>query len=142
MIWFIHPFATDKKEFGKYYNAHCRIIPGNDDWILCTDWDAMILHYSAFHVIETAIKRYPDTAIFGARCNRIALNWQRTTFDMEQESDSHKYHEEKAIKLAETFKDGQCKDVPYVAGFFMLFRKSYWKLSPFQERIYNNKHEL
>lgn len=142
MIYRFQPFATDKKDFGKVYNAHCRLVPNDEDWIQITDYDAMILHHSVYPVIDAAIARYPNTAIFGARCNRIALNWQRTTFDMDEETDSMEYHTKKAIELAECYSDGQCKDVAYVAGFFLLFRKSYWKLSPFQETIYDRKHVL
>lgn len=140
MIYYFKPFATDKK-IGRVYNAHCAIVPNSADWICCMDYDAMILTPETFQVIEAAIARYPDTAIFGAFTNRIAYPHQRITPHME-EYDGIRYHTTKAIELAEKYADGECEEARSVAGFFMLFRKEYWMKSPFQENIYDDRNNL
>src|SRR5688572_5395349 len=75
-LYKFQPFATDK-QIGREYNGHCQLVPNNDDWILILDYDCQILCPQTYQVIENAIKRYPDTAIFGALCNRVAYSHQR-----------------------------------------------------------------
>jgi len=133
MIYKFEPFSTSK-ELGKEYNAHCEMVPRDEDWILIRDYDTMFLVPETFQVVEKAIENYPDTAIFGAMCNRIGLKHHRLE-DVMPENDSVRMHMKIARAMAEEFKDGQCKPVSYVAGFFMLFRKAYWKLNPFQKTI-------
>lgn len=140
-IFRFQPFATDKSQFGKVYNEHCAIVPRDDDWIQIMDWDAMILAKEAYPVIDAAIKRFPDTAIFGAKTNRVNRLEQRCSVELDT-NDSMLYHLHKAKAHAESYKDGQCDPTSLVAGFFLLFRKSYWKHNHFQEHILNRKAQL
>jgi GT2 family glycosyltransferase len=140
MIYKFQPFATDKL-IGREYNGHCSLVPNDDDWILILDYDCQVLCPEAYQVIENAIKRYPDTAIFGALCNRVAYSHQRIT-SLPDEDDRMRGHIETAIDFAERYRSGEAVPARTVAGFFMLFRKSYWKQTPFQERIYDDKGNL
>jgi GT2 family glycosyltransferase len=140
LIYKFQPFATDKM-IGREYNGHCQLVPNDDDWILILDYDCQILCTEAYHVIENAIKRYPDTAIFGALCNRVAYSHQRITA-LPDEDDRMRAHIRIAEERTVRFANGEAMPARSVAGFFMLFRKSYWKQNPFQERIYDDKGNL
>lgn len=142
MIWKFQPFATDKRYFGQEYNAHCSIVPNDDDWILIIDYDCMILSRMAYPIIEKAIQRYPDTEIFGAMTNRVGYSFQRINPNEQDENDSIKHHLKIAEEKARLFADGQCKDSHTVAGFFLLFRKSYWNNNKFQDHIIDEKGNL
>ena len=134
MIYRFQPFTTDKSKFGEVYNAHCEIVPNDDDWIQIMDYDAMILTPIAYKIIDKAIEVYPDTAIFGAMCNRIAHDFQRPTISI-NENDSMRGHIAIAEDRAHNFQNGDCANVRTIAGFFMLFRKSYWMEGKFQDHI-------
>ncbi len=139
MIWSFQPFST-KNDIGEY-NRHCERVPNSKDWILIKDYDCMILCPESFNVIDKAIERYQETAIFGAMTNRIAYSHQRLLPQMD-ENDSIRHHTQIAMDLAEKYKDGECEDCKNIAGFFMLFRKEYWEKSPFQSTIYDDKKNL
>lgn len=133
MIYKFQPFSVTK-ELGKEYNAHCSLVPNADDWILILDHDAMIMCAETYATIEKAIARYPDTAIFGAYTNRIGYPFQRMSLCMCEEKDI-KVHHRIAKSQAINFADGECEPAHTLAGFFLLFRKSYWERSPFQRDI-------
>jgi GT2 family glycosyltransferase len=133
MIYYIKPFSVDKN-LGEVYNKQCSIIPNSEDWICLQDYDCMVLCVETFKVIEAAIERYPDTAVFGALTNRVAYHHQR--LHPMSENDSIKHHIQIAKERAKLF-PSECEPVKNVAGFFMLFRKSYWENVPFQDRIVN-----
>lgn len=140
MIYKFQPFSTTK-ELGKEYNAHCALVPNDDDWILILDYDVMILVPETYKVIEAAIARYPEVKIFGAMTNRIGLSGQKYN-GLISDNDSMKHHIQIAKDLAEAHKDGECHEINYVAGFFMLFQKSYWRCNPFQPGIFNERGNL
>lgn len=140
MIYKFQPFATDK-QIGREYNGHIQLVPNEDDWCLVLDYDCQILCPDTYQAIENALKRYPDTAIFGAMTNRVAYSHQRIMLSPDPE-DRMRVHIETAIERAEMYRDGECFEAKTVAGFFMLFRKSYWKKSPFQEKIYDKAGNL
>lgn len=137
MIYRFQPFSTDKK-LGEVYNAHCSLVPHDDDWIQLTDYDAMILTPDTYRVIERAVARYPDTDIFGAITNRVGYTSQRllpmmdTNYNME-------YQIATAKGLASRYGAGEVKVAKAVAGFFLLFKKSYWKKNPFQPFIFDKR---
>lgn len=134
MIYRFQPFSLTK-EVGKEYNGHCEIVPNPDDWIMILDYDAMILTDETYKVINEAIKHHGDsTDVFGAMTNRVGLSYQRYHDEMD-ESDSIKKHYRDAVGAANKYPNGQCKDVKFIAGFFMLFKKSYWLRNKFQEKI-------
>lgn len=140
-VFFFKPFSIDKK-IGEVYNSHCSIVPNSEDWICIMDYDSMILCPETFQVIESAINRYPETAIFGAMTNRIGYSHQRRLPHMDVNANMRE-HTQISIDLAIQFKDGECFETKIgVAGFFMLFRKSYWEKSPFQSEIFDQKRNL
>jgi len=133
MIYKFQPFSITK-ELGKEYNGHCELVPNDDDWILIIDYDCMILTPKTYQVIENAIKKYPDTLVFGALCNRLGLQSQRLE-KQPDENDSIMHHMLRAEALADWYADGECVDANQAAGFFLLFRKSYWKENRFQDTL-------
>lgn len=52
------------------------------------------------------------------------------------DNDSIKHHIQIAKDRAKEF-PSECEIVKNIAGFFMLFRKSYWEENPFQDNIVN-----
>lgn len=140
MLYKFQPFSTTK-ELGKEYNAHCALVPNADDWIMILDYDAMVLVPDTYKVIEAAIARHPDTVIFGAMCNRISYPYQRISKEP-SENDSVISHMSIARELAIKYADGECRDARTVAGFCMIFRKSYWEQSPFQSRIFDENGNI
>lgn len=138
MIYKFKPFSTTK-ELGKEYNAHCALVPYDDDWIAIMDYDTMFLDPLTWHVIERAIIKHPDTTIFGGVTNRVGYSFQRAGLFTEERMIPHY---QKAHELAIKYLNGECKDVSSVAGFFLMFRKSYWNQNPFVERIMDNRGNL
>jgi hypothetical protein len=137
MLYKFQPFSVTK-ELGKEYNAHCAIVPNDHDWILILDYDAMVLDPITYQVIENAIKRYPETDIFGAITNRVGLSYQRR-LPMLDTNTNLEYHKAEALKLGRKHLDGFSIQCSYVAGFFLLFKKSYWNKYRFQETIIDKK---
>lgn len=144
MIYRFQPFATDKRQFGSVYNAHCAIVP-DGNWIQITDYDTQILTTRIYEIIDEAIERYPDTDIFGAMTNRIAYNHQRHTKEM-CENDNLKHHIRIANELARQYPNGECIEPPKerysIAGFFFLFRKEYWNRVKFTDTIIDENGNL
>jgi len=134
------PFATDKN-ISREYNGHCELVPAEADWILIMDFDAMILSHKTYQVIENAIKNYPETLIFGAMTNRVGYSFQRL-LPAQDENDSIKYHIQIAEQLADQYPNGEYEKANQCAGFFMLFRKSYWLKNKFQDRIMDTTGNL
>lgn len=138
MIARFQPFAVDRHKFGETYNYHCSLVPDGNMWIQITDYDAMMLLPEQYALIEKAIKRYPDTAIFGAMCNRVGYSFQRLTIEPDT-NDSIRHHIREAEGQMWRYPDGECEEVKSIAGFFMLFRKSYWEAcGGFQDTIIKN----
>jgi len=141
VIYTFQPFSLDKNTHGDTLNAHCEIVPNDEDWILLLDYDAMILTPKTYQVIHKAIENNPDAKIFGAMTNRIGLHSQLLGKEPDQ-NDSIKRHITIAEKLADQFPNGETKPGMVCAGFFMLFRKAYWKeVGGFQKAI-QNEHGL
>lgn len=139
MIYRFQPFSTDKKLFGQVYNNHCELVKDSNAWIQLTDYDTLPLTPESYLVIEKAIQRYPDTAIFGAMTNRLGLREQRLNQDEPDPNSNIEWHITKAKELAEDYQDGECKDARTIAGFFLLFRKSFWEQNKFQDQIRNER---
>ncbi len=135
MIYKFQPFSSTK-EIGKEYNAHCELVPNDDDWILILDYDCMILDPRSYQIIEKAIDRYPHIEVFSAFTNRVGYPWQRF-LHMPDESADMKFHLTKAQQLATRFESGECKTLPTAAGFFLLFRKKYWLENRFKDTIWD-----
>jgi hypothetical protein len=140
MIYKFQPFSPTK-EIGSEYNAHCSMVPNPTDWILIMDYDAMVLDPRAYRIMELAIDRYPQVEIFGAYTNRIGYPWQRFNHMPDENSDI-RYHLNKAKMLADRFPNGEAGTLPTPAGFFLLFRKSYWMENNFQPTLWGENQKL
>lgn len=138
MIYVFKPFSLTK-QIGDAYNAHCEITPPGS-WILIMDYDAIILDPRAFQIMEEAIRRYPDTDIFSCYASRIGYNHQRLTTRIE-DNDSIGYHIQIATDQATKY-GSDCKNVPSIAGFFMLFSREYWERNPFQKGMFDDSGRL
>ncbi len=137
MIYIFQPFSLDKNTHGDTLNAHCEIVPNDEDWILLLDYDAMILSTKTYNVIHKAIENNPEAKIFGAMTNRIGLHSHLLGKNPDP-NDEIKRHIAMAEKLADQFPNGECKLATQCPGFFMLFRKAYWKeVGGFQKPLIN-----
>jgi len=141
-IFRIQPFCTDPNQFGRVLNDHCAASPY--EWIQLMDQDAMLLdHIEANKVMEQAIIKYPDTDIFGAYTNRCGYLWQMTD---DWEESNHEMLDTDRIEFLNVLaartrimNGPSCKHIPSVAGFFMLFKKSYWEKNRFQDKVIEGK---
>ena len=141
MLYTCKPFSIEK-ELGKVYNAHCAMVPNEDDWILIMDTDTMLIEPSVtYPVIFKAIEAHPDTTIFGAMTNRVGIPSQRVFADQDPNPDIID-HYKMTLALAERYRNGECKQVRFVGGFFLLFRKRYWMRHKFQAEIRTDKKRL
>jgi hypothetical protein len=119
------------------------MVPNDTDWIQIMDYDAMILSTNTYQVIENALTN-PHNAhiqVFGAMTNRIGRTLQRLLPEPDT-NDSIAHHIKIAERLAEQYPNGETHPSLMAAGFFLLFRKSYWKQNPFQEKIISDKGQL
>ena len=137
MIYRFQPFSP-QKELGKVYNGHCKLVPNQSDWIQLMDYDSMILTPFTFQIIEQAIMKYPDTAVFGCMTNRVGYPYQRLN-KLPDENDSIRHHMEISHELAAKYPNGECNEAYSIAGFFLLFRKQYWQDNHFQDNLINKE---
>lgn len=121
------------KDYGKALNAHCALVPYDEDWIIIRDQDTMYFPLDHRRIIREATLRYPDTGVFGAYTNRIGLQWQLVEEQLSEDPDI-KNHYIMAKHLEEKY-GSECVDCKLggVAGFFMMFRKGTWKNVHFNE---------
>jgi hypothetical protein len=112
------------KDYGSALNAHCSLVPYDEDWIIIRDQDTMYFPLNHRKIIREATLRYPETGVFGAYANRIGLQWHPDVTN----------HYVMAKKLEEQY-GSECKEITQggIAGFFMMFRKSTWKNVQFNE---------
>lgn len=136
MIYKFQPFSVTK-ELGKEYNAHCALVPDDEDWILILDYDAMVLDPRAYAIMEKAIAKYPGTEVFGCFTNRVGYAHQRIKQSLPMDDrDSMCEMLIEARDRADRYQDGECVSANLAAGFFMLFQKKYWQKVKFQEKIW------
>lgn len=120
------------RDYGKALNAHCNLVPYDEDWIIIRDQDTMYFPTDYRKTIREATLRYPDTGIFGAYTNRIGLQWQLVNDEIDNNPDVT-HHYKMATHLENKY-GSECKTIKEpVAGFFMMFRKSTWKSVTFNE---------
>lgn len=92
------PYGVDGN-LGKAYNEYCYIVPYDDDWIMMTDQDSMILTPRYGHVINAYLEGWKDIDLWTCKVNRI--NDPRALEPGMYKIDSIKKHREKALELAE-----------------------------------------
>jgi len=120
------------RDYGRALNAHCSLVPYDEDWIIIRDQDTLYFPTDHRRIIREATQRYPDTGIFGAFTNRIGLQWQLVNNEIDDDPDITN-HYIMAKKLEEQY-GSECVDSKMpIAGFFMMFRKSTWRSIQFNE---------
>lgn len=133
MIYCFQPFSPTK-ELGRAYNEHCFLVP-DTDWILILDYDCMILDPRSYTIMQKAIDSHPEVEIFTAYASRIGYDYQRVDPNTLDNTDSILHHKAIAAQLADQWPNGECNTIQSAAGFFLLFKKSYWLQNPFQPTI-------
>lgn len=123
MIFDLTPYRTDKN-IGKAYNDCISCLPG-DAWVIIRDYDCMYLYPDYGKLIESIIEKYGEEyALFGALTNRLGM--EKLCYENKFSTNTDvKHHYEIAKKL---ITDETVSPVNLVAGFFMMFKKSTWKL--------------
>lgn len=133
------PFSTEKN-IGKALNEYCASI--KDEWILITDGDSMFLTPDWGNQIKDVISIHGDKYdLFGCVTNRLGRNIQVQDEALFNEFDI-RIHMDLAFNL-EKEKWAEVEDITrkkYVAGLFMLFRKSLWEEVKFEENNFFDDH--
>lgn len=132
-IIYSNPYSTEKN-IGKALNEFCELVPENA-WICLQDGDIMYLTPDWGRQIAEVIERHGnDFDLFGCVTNRLGRTIQRAP-EVDYNNHDIKYHYEIAVKLRDA-NYCEVKDITstrYIAGMFMLFRKSLWNRIKFQE---------
>lgn len=134
-VHYSSPYSTDKN-IGKALNDFCVMIP-DEDWICLTDADAMFLTPEYGVQIE-AVARSTKYDLIGCLTNRLGRPIQRHKGVFSNDFNV-KNHYDIAVDLASR-NWGEVDDITkakYVAGMFMLFRKSLWNKIKFKENVSN-----
>lgn len=134
-VHYMMPFSMNKR-VGEVYNQACSRVP-DGDWICIMDQDVLFdLGQNPQHIVSDAIRKYPDTDLFGCYTNRVGLKWQLLGEEADKNSDLL-HHIEIARERARLDTCTQV-DKP-IAGFFMLFNKKLWETVKFQTHLEEKK---
>lgn len=130
-ISYIQPFAPDRN-IGLAYNQ--QVQDCQTEWVAITDQDfCFLLPDTKKQIHDIATKGEFD--LYGCMTNRVSLTHQLHNGVFSNDSDMRN-HTRIAQELHET-KYGITEFTPnYIAGFFMLFRKSIWERIPFVEKTH------
>ena len=90
MIYYTVPYDSNKN-IGEYYNNFVDIVPNDNDYICFIDADTIFTIPNYGHVIESAIKSYPDVDCFTCYTNRVNCKWQ-VPDGCDISTDDYKYH--------------------------------------------------
>lgn len=134
MIWYLQPYSISRN-IGAEYNRQIALLP--DDAIICIlDHDfCFLLPDTKKQIEEIAIKGEYD--LYGCMTNRVSLPHQLHGGKISDDADIRNH-----TRIAQQIQDelyGICEPTNYyIAGFFMLFRKSVWhKVGGFVEKSYS-----
>lgn len=129
MFYELTPYSLDG-DLGAACNKCCEIVPDDNDWILISDQDSMILTPEYGHLISSYIEKYPDVDLFTCRTNRVnnKLQLEPGMFD----ATDIPTHRRKAVELSK-----KPLSLTYttrvISGYFMLFQKKTWTKYKFRE---------
>ena len=129
MIHYISPYATDGN-IGRAINEACALVP-DGDWICLRDGDAMFTTPDWGRLIAYVVERHGNEYdLFGAVTNRIGWKHHQVPGMMDV-MDIRRHWEVGAMIQANGPQVESTREL--IAGFFMLFSKSTWSRTPFQE---------
>lgn len=128
----VTPYNCDRN-LGAAYNAAFELIP-DEDWLLITDYDVLILLPDTIRHLYTYANAYPETGMFVCWANRtFHTNAQLYNQQINDNADIREH-----IKIAKECAIG----VPVVtelkqniSGFLMLISKKTWKEIKFTEDL-------
>lgn len=126
----ITPYCLDKN-YGKMLNDRIALEP--DGWILLRDSDCCFLTPEYGKQIAEVCAN-TDFDLIGCVTNRLGRPIQRHTLEMCNNWDMQEHYKRAVQRQSENW--GQIQDVTetkYIAGMFMLFRKSTWERIKFKE---------
>ena len=126
MIYYTVPYDSNKN-IGEYYNNFVDIVPNDNDYICFIDADTIFTIPNYGHVIESAIKSYPDVDCFTCYTNRVNCKWQ-VPDGCDISTDDYKYHRNFGEKLFENY-GSECIDMTksqLFSGMFFIIKKSSW----------------
>lgn len=124
MIHYFKPYDISKN-LGACYNYYCNLVPNDDDWIVLMDGDTCFLTPDYGHLIQKAIKLYPEVGLFTCYTNRIG-NLEQAFNGRISEDPNIANHVIKAKSLS--IKEPSLKYLNNViSGHFMLFQKKTWR---------------
>jgi hypothetical protein len=128
-IYYFSPF--DRRGLGWAYNSCCSIVPSDDCWICCLDFDVMLFPSSIGILIENVISKhgaYYD--YFTCLTNRVLANWMCVGGKISGERDLVNLYK-LAMDRIDQHGTNVSKWEQGFAGYFMLFRKKLWREIPF-----------
>lgn len=131
-IHYITPFAIDKN-YGRELNE--RITELSDGWICLTDADAMFLTPRYGNQIAEVCEFIGDEPVLiGCMTNRLGRPIQRYKGEMSDNWDiKHHYTIAQSLEANHWCEVEDITSKKWVAGMFMLFRKSLWEQIKFKE---------
>jgi len=131
-FFYFTPYSPDG--LGEAYNQHAALLPGDDDWAVFMDFDAMVFcSQSIESQLQDAIRDYPEYQVFTAMTNRLCARCQQ------QIQNSPGIREEKNLVNLKKIADARARSYRnrvtpirgFFAGFFFAFSKKIWKKFPF-----------
>ena len=126
MIWTFQPYDHRGVEYLKYaYDECCRLVPGDNDWIVLRDADLMILTPEYEKVMLETADKHPEYDLWTCYTNRVMCIPQ-VIEEMFYEPDLQK-HREKALELYRKKRNKAKRVKVPVSGYQMMFRKKTWK---------------
>jgi len=129
-IHYLTPYATDKN-YGRELNE--RISELSDGWVCLTDGDFCFLTPDYGKQIAEVCAT-TDFDLIGCVTNRLGRPIQRHTEDICKEWDMRVHYQRALDRKRDNW--GVVEDITryrFVAGMFMLFRKSLWEKVKFKE---------
>jgi hypothetical protein len=131
MIYTFIPYKDGDEDFRDTCNRFMSLLPGDDDFGIVIDHDAMFTTLTWNQQIQDAIKRYPKVNAFAAVTNRIYAPclWA----DVDRDTNDVGYHRQRGEEIANELWD-EAFEMPPVdslnrgwGGFFMMLRKRTWR---------------
>lgn len=124
MIYTFQPYDMEGK-IAKAYNAHIKLVPTRNDWIVLRDADFMMLTPKYEHLMYEMTVRHPEIDLWTCYTNRVKCKAQiiRELYN-EPRMDVHR---NKALELYETKKYDMKIIRGTISGYFMMFTKHTWQ---------------
>jgi GT2 family glycosyltransferase len=121
-IWYSNPYSITKN-FGGAINKFCEIVPNDNDWIVIQDGDILYLNHDWGKVIHDTLQANTEYDLLGCFTNRLRLPNQLHLGQFNNDHDIRNHFE-----ISKLYSGTEIIPTKNIAGLFMAFRKSTWKL--------------